>query len=60
MKTKSFSHCHGESSLHIVFSPKYRHDIFGKEEIKAFCETKFYEVALKGSFSIKGITTIRP
>ncbi len=46
MKTESFNHCHGESSFHIVFCPKYRHDIFGKEQIKAFCEKTFNEIAL--------------
>jgi REP element-mobilizing transposase RayT len=45
MKTASYSHCHGESSFHIVFSPKYRHDVFGKDEIKTFCEKCFNEVA---------------
>ena len=47
MKTKSYSHCHGESSFHIVFSPKYRHYIFGKDEIKTLCEKALCEVALK-------------
>jgi putative transposase len=55
MKTKSYSHCHGESSFHIVFSPKYRHDILGKEEIKTLCEKTFYEVALKWDFVIRAL-----
>jgi putative transposase len=55
MKTKSYSHCHGESSFHIVFSPKYRHDILGKEEIKTLCEKTFYEVALNWDFVIRAL-----
>ena len=55
MKTKSHSHCHGESSFHIVFSPKYRHDVFGKEEIKTFCEKCFDEVASKEYFDIRAL-----
>jgi len=55
MKTESFSHCHGESSFHIVFCPKYRHDTFGKEQIKAFCEKTFNEIALKESFVIRAL-----
>jgi putative transposase len=58
MKTESFSHCHGESSFHIVFSPKYRHDIFEKEQIKAFCEKTFNEIALKESFVIRALKMV--
>ena len=55
MKTASYSHCHGESSFHIVFSPKYRHDVFGKDEIKTFCEKCFNEVAYKEHFEIRAL-----
>ncbi len=55
MKTESFSHCHGESSFHIVFSPKYRHDIFGKDEIKTCCEKIFKEVTSKEGFDIRAL-----
>ncbi len=55
MKTESYSHCHGESSFHIVFSPKYRHDVFGKDEIKTFCEKCFNEVASKENFDIRAL-----
>lgn len=55
MKTKSYRHCHGESSFHIVFSPKYRHDVFGKDEIKTFCEKCFDEVASKENFDIRAL-----
>ncbi|CAG0999641.1 hypothetical protein METP3_03209 [Methanosarcinales archaeon] len=47
MKTESYSHCHGESSFHIVFGPKYRHDIFGKDEIKTFCEKSSMKLRLR-------------
>ena len=55
MKTESYSHCHGESSFHIVFSPKYRHDVFGKDEIKTYCEKCFDEVASKENFDIRAL-----
>ncbi len=55
MKTESYSHCHGESSFHIVFSPKYRHDVFGKDEIKTFCEKCFDEVASKENFDRRAL-----
>ena len=55
MKTASYSHCHGESSFHIVFGPKYRHDVFGKDEIKTFCEKCFNEVASKENFEIRAL-----
>ena len=53
MKTKSFNHYNSESSFHIVFFPRYRHDIFGKEQIKAFCEKTFNEISLKEHFLIR-------
>jgi putative transposase len=55
MKTASYSHCHGESSFHIVFGPKYRHDVFGKDEIKTFCEKCFNEIAYKENFEIRAL-----
>src|SRR5450759_3843843 len=55
MKTASYSHCHGESSFHIVFGPKYRHDVFGKDDIKTFCEKCFNEVAFKENFEIRAL-----
>src|SRR5665811_1003666 len=58
MKTASYSHCHGESSFHIVFGPKYRHDVFGKDEIKTFCEKCFNEVAFKENFEIRAFRAL--
>jgi putative transposase len=55
MKTESFSHSHGESSFHIVFCPKYRHEIFGNEDIKTFCKAVFGEVAERHGFEIRAL-----
>jgi putative transposase len=55
MKTESLSHCHGESSFHVVFCPKYRHEIFSNENIKAFCKQVFGEIAERYGFEIRAL-----
>lgn len=49
----SRSHSYGESSYHIVFCPKYRHDIFAEsEEVKERCDELFEEIAERHGIEI--------
>ena len=60
MNEISFSHACGESNYHIVFSPKYWHEIFDENdlknrgpEIKRFCAQSFIRTAEKYGMKIR-------
>lgn len=44
MNLVSLSHAKGQNTFHVIIVPKYRHNVFADEEIKAFCQKVFFEV----------------
>jgi len=51
MKPKPFSHSYGESNFHIVFSPKYRHDVL-RGRIAKVCDLAFEQAGQVWNFRI--------
>jgi putative transposase len=51
MQPQPFSHSFGESNFHIVFAPKYRHDVL-KGRIAHICDYAFEEAGKKWRFHI--------
>lgn len=51
MKLQSFSHSFGESNFHIVFKPRYSHDVLNGR-IAAVCSQEFEQTAKKWGFQI--------
>jgi len=55
MKMNSFSSSYGQLTIHVSFIVKYRHKIFGFEEIKKLCEAQFRATAQCYGIEIKEI-----
>jgi len=51
MKPQPFSHSYGESNFHIVFSPKYRHDVL-RDRIAKVCDLAFEQAGQVWNFRI--------
>jgi len=51
----SFSHACGESNFHLVFSPKYRHEIFEDAELKKACERSLVGTATAYDMTIRAM-----
>ena len=55
MELQHNKHCVGEASFHIVFSPKYRHGIFGYKRLRTFCIHLFMIVADRHGLTIRAL-----
>jgi putative transposase len=55
MELTSYNHSYGQNAQHLVFVPKYRHNIFANEQVKLACEVFMYEASKRYKFKIHAL-----